>query len=449
MSGHSAFWIDFDEARRAVETLVELAHDEPDERPPCVLLVGQSGMGKTSILRETQRRIALAFPEPEEWGEARYEPMLRTVIPSGSTALKINLTLLWKQGWPITGKTHRIADLKVVELLRRQRTRLVGIDNVHAILTAGGRARRDTLDAFRFLMSEGNVPMVVAGLDVAADIFAEDVELAYRSIIVRLNPWPPGEPSQRLIRVLGQGMQLIEPERLAWAVQCEKERISSTFLACEASALLPRGLRQYACARCWYEARRAGKPEFIRREWILRASWRCREHGLPLSDMGKVPGEPGGRLSLAQLASLVVLAERSLAVARPSQKTIRRNSAALAELARQSEWQRHRAIDHAYRDRFAANVFHFSADRIAVLALALGRRDAAPRRFETLISQALPERPTPDGGSLADQKPPYRLQAAFRTKLRSHWIAPDLLSLLCAYGALRARQGREAVLQAA
>ena len=53
----SAFWIDFDEARFAVETLVDIAHDEPDERPPCVILVGQSGMGKTSILREAQRRI--------------------------------------------------------------------------------------------------------------------------------------------------------------------------------------------------------------------------------------------------------------------------------------------------------------------------------------------------------------------------------------------------------
>jgi hypothetical protein len=214
-AAHSAFWIDFDEARRAVETLVDLAHDEPDERPPCVILVGQSGMGKTSILREAQRRIALDFPEPPSWGEARYEPMLRTVIPSGATSLKINLTLLWKQGWPITGKIHRIADLKVVELLHRQRTRLVGIDNVHAILTASGRARRDTLDAFRFLMSEGNVPMVVAGLDVAADIFSEDVELAYRSIIVRLSPWPPGEPSQRLILILARGMKLIEPDRLA------------------------------------------------------------------------------------------------------------------------------------------------------------------------------------------------------------------------------------------
>ena len=210
-----AFWIDFDEARQHVETLVELAHDEPDERPPCVVLVGQSGMGKTSILRETQRRIARDFPEPAGSDEARYEPMLRTVIPSNSTSLKINLTLLWKQGWPITGQTQRIADLKAVELLRRQRTRLVGIDNVHAILTASGRARRDTLDAFRFLMSEGNVPLVVAGLDVAADILSEDVELAYRSIILRLKPWPQGEPTQRLIRVLGQGMRLIEPERLA------------------------------------------------------------------------------------------------------------------------------------------------------------------------------------------------------------------------------------------
>lgn len=101
MTANPAFWIDFEEARRAVETLVDLAHDEPDERPVCVILVGQSGMGKTSILREAQRRIAMDFPEPYDGQEARYAPVLRTVIPSSPTSLKINLTLLWKQGWPI------------------------------------------------------------------------------------------------------------------------------------------------------------------------------------------------------------------------------------------------------------------------------------------------------------------------------------------------------------
>jgi hypothetical protein len=164
---NSAFWIDFEDARRLVETIVDVAHDDPDERPTCIVLVGQSGMGKTSILREAQRRISADFPDPHDQNEARYTPMLRSVIPSSPTSLKINLTLLKKQGWPITNRIMRIADLKVVELLREQHTRMVAIDNVHAMLTASGRARRDTLDAFRFLMSEGNVPMVVAGLDVA------------------------------------------------------------------------------------------------------------------------------------------------------------------------------------------------------------------------------------------------------------------------------------------
>ena len=74
---------------------------------------------------------------------------------------------------------------------------------------------RDTLDAFRFLMSQGNVPMVVAGLETTADIFADDEELASRSIILRLERWTLGEASQRLILALGRGMRLIEPERFA------------------------------------------------------------------------------------------------------------------------------------------------------------------------------------------------------------------------------------------
>lgn len=210
-----SFWIDFEEARNAVETIVDVAHDDPEERPTCIVLTGQSGMGKTSILREAQRRLAEAFPEPADWGEARYQPVLRTVIPSSPTSLKINLALLWKQGWPIRTNTHKTADLKVVDLLAEQGTRLVAIDNVHVILTASGVARRDTLDAFRFLMSAGNVPLVVAGLDVARQIFADDVELAYRSIILKLPLWEPGEPAQRLIRALARGMGMEEPDHLA------------------------------------------------------------------------------------------------------------------------------------------------------------------------------------------------------------------------------------------
>src|SRR3546814_5724052 len=144
-------------------------------------------MGKTSILREAQRRLAEAFPEPADWGEARYQPVLRTVIPSSPTSLKINLALLWKQGWPIRTNTHRTADLKVVDLLAEQGTRLVAIDNVHVILTASGVARRDTLDAFRFLMSPGHVPLIVTGTHAPQPILAHTGDPAARLIPLQLS----------------------------------------------------------------------------------------------------------------------------------------------------------------------------------------------------------------------------------------------------------------------
>src|SRR3546814_14293656 len=115
-----SFWIDFEEARNAVETIVDVAHDDPEERPTCIVLTGQSGMGKTSILREAQRRLAEAFPEPADWGEARYQPVLRTVIPSSPTSPKNNLDLLWKQGWPIRPKPTKTAELKEVHTPHEQ-----------------------------------------------------------------------------------------------------------------------------------------------------------------------------------------------------------------------------------------------------------------------------------------------------------------------------------------
>src|SRR3546814_13208477 len=95
-----SFWIDFEEARNAVETIVDVAHDDPEERPTCIVLTGQSGLGKTSILREAQRRLADAFPQPADLGDARYQPVLRPVLPSFPPSLKFHLALLFNPVLP-------------------------------------------------------------------------------------------------------------------------------------------------------------------------------------------------------------------------------------------------------------------------------------------------------------------------------------------------------------
>lgn len=211
----SKFWIDLVEAERSVQTLLEVASEERDERPVCVVLSGPSGMGKTFILKEAQRRIELTYPKPLKMKDTRYTPMLRAIVPAKPSSKKINQLLLWHLGWPLRTNSSIPSDFKVVDLVRLQQTRLISIDQIHTILLTSGVARRDTLDAFRFLMSETQLPMVFAGIERAADIFEADEELAARSISIKLHPWGPGAPIQSLILAMAKGLQLVEPERLA------------------------------------------------------------------------------------------------------------------------------------------------------------------------------------------------------------------------------------------
>ncbi len=238
-------------------------------------------------------------------------------------------------------------------------------------------------------------------------------------------------------------------ERLAWAVQCEIGRILATFLACEANDVLPRRLRRYACARCWYEAGRAGKPMIVHREWILRASWRCKKHELPLCDMASLLTDGAGMPSQSDLGLAIIAAERRRWAYQVRPGAIPQNAAELAYLVGSSDWHGLGPPNKCYHARFAANQFHFSADRIALLALAHGNRHALARRFERLVAARLPERPTVGGGVQAHAKAPYRLRTCAQPKPTSRWMAPGILDLLRAYAWVRERRDIEVARAAA
>lgn len=226
-------------------------------------------------------------------------------------------------------------------------------------------------------------------------------------------------------------------ERLAWAVQTGNETVSQTFLACRQDALLPRRLRHYACPGCWYEARRDRKPRIIRREWILRACWRCRDHHLPLSDMSEMRDRIEDRYGLA---GLVIQAERMRCkiLARPA--ALRMNATALNYLTQPAEWRGLAPPHESYQRRFTTNLYHYSSHRIALLVLAHSHRSRSARQFERLISTRLPDRPTAGSGTLAAPPRPYRLRRP-RLPLRSprQRRGPEFLDLLFAYCAARRR----------
>jgi hypothetical protein len=227
--------------------------------------------------------------------------------------------------------------------------------------------------------------------------------------------------------------------QLAWAVHIEPEQIESTFLNVDASAVLPRRLRRYVCPGCWQEARREGRAAIIRKEWILRMSWRCRLHDIPLVRLPVVEETMSGGTVDAWLVGALAEAEslrRGLGY-RP--RLVEWNVAGIDGLLRASR-KRFKGEKQGYLDRFLKNRFHFARHRIAMLALAHSRVDKATWGFEQLVAMELPERP---GQNEATLQPPRRLPRSWRIgkgRGRRGTFEADVLEVLLAYAHLRDRR---------
>ena len=231
-------------------------------------------------------------------------------------------------------------------------------------------------------------------------------------------------------------------KRLAWAVEVDPEQIIAMFVGCEAGALLPGPHRRYVCAQCWYEAQRAGEPLIVRREWLLRASWRCKKHGLPLSDMRTMPSDARGQQLQAFLAHAAIRSRKIQWKIKSNAGALAQNRAVLDYLIAPGNWEGLASPYPTYRTRFAANQYHFASDRIAMLALAHSSRPHGARRFERLIASKLPERPLPGGGIKTPVRSALRLRTCGLPKPKSAWTC-DVNSLIAAYAAVQQRRKKE------
>ena len=227
--------------------------------------------------------------------------------------------------------------------------------------------------------------------------------------------------------------------QLAWAVQTDPSKIENTFIARDADLLLPRLLRRYICARCWLEALAAERPFTIARAWILRISWRCRVHALSLSLLGVFEDGVMPHVSRKWLESSIARAERLKAAVPARPAMIARNEEIIHTLER--GWRVMKRSQHKnYHARFARNSYHFSTQRIAMLALAHSDRQKSVRRFEKLVSlhgaqmaQLLPI-------SLDPAKIPLRHRLPRAAANRHLPAESDLFALLSAYAHVRKEQ---------
>ena len=201
-------WIAHPPALRVLAYLEESLSQPKGDRMENILLLAESGMGKTMLLRKFQRDHAV--PADAASGVQRH-PVVLTLMPEEPAEEAFYVQLLKAVGAPVVLNTrrHRL-DMRETcfRLLREIGTRMLMIDEINSILVGSARQQRYFLQLLRFLSNELQVAIVCAGVPEARFALLSDPQLRSRVADVVLEPWTAGPELAAFVALLVQGLPL-------------------------------------------------------------------------------------------------------------------------------------------------------------------------------------------------------------------------------------------------
>jgi hypothetical protein len=191
---------------RQVEQLIRLPRRI---RMPGLFLCGDSGMGKTHLLRRVERR----HPEREDPVTLRHiRPVLYVQVPAAPTVRTLRRTLIDEANIPFLDHPSRPLPESVLRRgLAAAGTQLIVLDEIHNIEHMKWDHRVLLRDWVRCLSNATQRPIVLAGTEEFESAILGDRQMASRYPIVRLPRWKSGQDLAAFL----QGYERACPLRLA------------------------------------------------------------------------------------------------------------------------------------------------------------------------------------------------------------------------------------------
>jgi hypothetical protein len=201
-------WITHPPAQRVLAHLEEAFGQPKGDRMENLLLVAESGMGKTMLLRKFQRDHAVL---PDMASGVQRHPVVLALMPEEPSEEAFYVQVLKAVGAPVVLSTrrHRLGLRETTfRLLRELGTQMLMIDEINSVLVGSARQQRYFLQLLRFLSNELQVALVCAGVPEARFALLSDPQLRSRVAELALDPWTAGTELTVFVALLVQGLPL-------------------------------------------------------------------------------------------------------------------------------------------------------------------------------------------------------------------------------------------------
>ena len=206
-------WVNYPRATQALERLHDLIDHPRGTRMPSIAIYGDSGMGKTMIMKRFRDEHQ---PIGNSTTGTLCAPVLTMEMTSRPGERRFYAELLTLLGAPMQSRTD-IARMEqaALRIMTAIGVQVFVIDEVHNILSGSYREQRVVLNTLRFLSNRLQVSLVCFGVNEAREAIGGDIQLARRFKQFTLNRWAADEQFEALVISILRNAPLRQPSVLA------------------------------------------------------------------------------------------------------------------------------------------------------------------------------------------------------------------------------------------
>ncbi len=171
-------WVAYSRGNQALARMEHLLNHPPSGRMPCMLLHGDSNIGKTMIVEKFVRDHPNIC---NEFNEVEVRKTVHLQMPANPCDDKLYAQIIEGLGvQPPINRRSTDMELLGLRLLHRQPPKLMIIDEVHHLLAGSVREQRQLLNQLKFISNELRMPIVALGTSEALYAMQTDPQIASR-----------------------------------------------------------------------------------------------------------------------------------------------------------------------------------------------------------------------------------------------------------------------------
>jgi hypothetical protein len=179
---------------------------------PCLLILGDAGMGKTAQLHRFQRQ----FPDNQNDSSGELQRHIIAVnVPTEPTKVSLQFSVLEALGSPSVSRRRSVDQAGVIRrMLAVHKTKILVFDEVQHICHTRPRDRAVVLDTIKGISTECQVSVICAGTPSVEREFQADPQIERRFDITRFVSWSAGVSFKRFLETYERARPLRLPSNL-------------------------------------------------------------------------------------------------------------------------------------------------------------------------------------------------------------------------------------------